>query len=351
VKPAVDKNGNGAGEARIEVEGLWRYYGAVPALKNVSFKAYRGEIVGFLGPNGAGKSTTMRILAGFMPPSSGAARVAGFDVVEQSIQARGAIGYLPENTPLYTDMTVCGYLRYMAALRGVADRREAVERVMARVGIDHRADDLIGQLSKGLRQRVGLAQALVHDPEVIILDEPTIGLDPTQIREVQGLIRELGGAHTVILSTHILAEAEEISDRILIIRDGSIVADDALERLADQFRHGTETVRIVVPASLDVDAVTRALAAVQRVVTVKAEGEGAYTVTAEAAGAARPALAEAVVKAGWPLLELTPVLLTLQDIYLQSTAEVASMPDVSVAADAGEDTAGASDDDDPREEV
>jgi ABC-2 type transport system ATP-binding protein len=203
--PPVNGNGTGSPEAMIDVDHLSRYYGPVAALKDVTFRANRGEIVGFLGPNGAGKTTTMRILTGFLPPSGGAARVAGYDVVNQSMAARQAIGYLPENTPLYTEMTVRGYLTFMARLRRVPDRGAAVEDVMGRVGIEHRADDVIAQLSKGLKQRVGIAQALVHDPEVVILDEPTIGLDPNQIRDVQGLIGELRGNHTVILSTHILS--------------------------------------------------------------------------------------------------------------------------------------------------
>jgi ABC-2 type transport system ATP-binding protein len=317
----ADGNGNEMPEVMIEVDHLWRYYGPEPALKDVSFRAYRGEIVAFLGPNGAGKTTTMRILTGFMPPSSGSAHVAGFDVVEQSMQARRAIGYLPENTPLYPEMSVRGYLDFMARLRGVPDRAEAVERVMGRVGIDHRADDLIGQLSKGLKQRVGIAQALVHDPEVIILDEPTIGLDPVQIHEVQELIRELGGAHTVVISTHILSEAEEIADRILIIRAGEIVADDAPERLAAQARRGGEAVRLVLGGDVDPAAVARVLGAVPDVSEVRAEGEGAYTVVAETVDRARTALTRAVLDQGWSLLELTPVRLTLQDIYWQLAVE------------------------------
>ena len=220
------------GEPMIEVERLTRYYGPVPAINDVSFTAHKGEIVGFLGPNGAGKTTTMRMLTGYLPPSSGTARIAGHDIVTDSMAARKLIGYLPESTPLYPEMTVSDYLHFMARLRGVKDRGAAVERVMSQVSIDHRADDLIGHLSKGFRQRVGIAQALVHDPKLIILDEPTIGLDPRQIREVRELIAELRGDHTVLLSTHILPEAQQLCDRILIIKRGQIVAEDTTEGLS-----------------------------------------------------------------------------------------------------------------------
>ena len=319
--PASDGQGGTAREVMIDVDHLTRYYGTLPALTDVSFRAHRGEIVGFLGPNGAGKTTTMRILTGYMPPSSGKATVAGYDVVDQSIDARRAVGYLPENTPLYQDMTVYGYLDFMAKLRGVAERREAIERVMGRVGIDDRADDLIGRLSKGLRQRVGIAQALVHDPEVIILDEPTIGLDPQQIREVRGLIRELGGDHTIILSTHILPEAEQICDRVLIIDEGEIVASDALEQLAQHTQSGGERVRVRVQAGAESDLVAGALGAVGGVEEVEPEGDGAFLVTTAAGETRRPEIADAVIGRGWSLLELTPVVTTLEDIFLQVTAE------------------------------
>jgi ABC-2 type transport system ATP-binding protein len=316
----VTGNGHRSGEVMIEVDRLTRYYGLWPALRDVSFRAYRGEIVGFLGPNGAGKTTTMRVLTGFLPPSAGTARVAGFDVVDESMQARRATGYLPENTPLYTDMTVAGFLDFVARLRGVAERGAAIDRVMDRVGIASRADDLIGQLSKGLKQRVGIAQALVHDPEVIILDEPTIGLDPTQSVEVRGLIRELGGDHTILLSTHMLPEAEAICDRILIIKRGRIAADDALEQLAAQARHGGERVRLVVPGDIDPASVTKTLGGAKDVAEVSVEGDGVFTVLTSRAVDARAALAAAVVGRGWPLLELTPQRLTLEDIYLQVIA-------------------------------
>jgi ABC-2 type transport system ATP-binding protein len=304
----------------IEVDHLSRFYGPLPALQDVSFTAYRGEIVGFLGPNGAGKTTTMRILTGYMPPSAGRATVAGHDVVEDSMAARAATGYLPESTPLYTDMTVLGYLSFMARLRGVKDVSAAVERVMARTAVDHRADDLIGQLSKGYRQRVGIAQALVHNPPVLILDEPTIGLDPRQIREVRGLIRELSGDHTVLLSTHILPEAQQVCDRVLIIHRGQLVAEDAPDALTAALSGG-EQARVAVPDDLDAATVAAALQAVGGVTEVAAQGAGVYLVTAVPGSNPRPQLAETVVGRGWPLLELTRVGLTLEDIFLQLTDE------------------------------
>lgn len=313
--------GNGQREVTIDVRSLTRYYGPVPALNDVSFQAERGEIVGFLGPNGAGKTTAMRILTGFMPPSSGQALIAGHDVVEDSLAARRATGYLPENTPLYTDMTVYGYLDFMARLRGVPDRAEEIERVMARVSIDNRADDLIGQLSKGLRQRVGIAQALVHDPEVIILDEPTIGLDPRQIKEVRGLIRELGGDHTILLSTHVLPEAEQVCDRILIINRGRIVASDALELLAHRARHGGEDFHLAVAAQVPDAEVERTLLAVPGLTAVEPVGEGRFRVTAEREVEGRARAAQEIFGRGWRLLELAPIEMTLEDYYLQVTAQ------------------------------
>jgi ABC-2 type transport system ATP-binding protein len=305
----------------IDVRHLTRYYGPIPALNDVSFQAYRGEIVGFLGPNGAGKTTAMRILTGYMPPSSGQALVAGHDVVEDSLAARRATGYLPENTPLYMDMTVIGYLDFMARLRGVRNRSQEVERVMARVAIDDRADDLIGQLSKGLRQRVGIAQALVHDPEVIVLDEPTIGLDPRQIREVRGLIRELGGDHTVLLSTHILEEAEKVCDRILIIKQGRIAAVDAVEQLARRARHGSEEFHVSVLPGVGDSEVARFIASVDGVTSVDALGDGRFHVVADRERESRARIAQGVHERGWRLFELAPIELTLEDIYLQVTSE------------------------------
>jgi ABC-2 type transport system ATP-binding protein len=306
----------------IEVDQLTRYYGPVPAINNVSFTAYKGEIVGFLGPNGAGKTTTMRMLTGYLPPSSGTARIAGHDIVTDSMAARKLIGYLPESTPLYPEMTISDYLHFMARLRGVKDRGAAVERVMRKVSIDHRADDLIGHLSKGFRQRVGIAQALVHDPRLIILDEPTIGLDPRQIREVRDLIAELRGEHTVLLSTHILPEAQQLCDRVLIIKRGQIVAEDTTEGLTARLTGG-EQIKVGLGRSVPTPEMRAALEGVGGITELAGDGTS-YTVTVQQHTDARAAIAAAVVGRGWPLVELSQSRLTLEDVFMELTASDAA---------------------------
>ena len=217
----------------IRVENLCKRYGDFTAVHNISFQVEKGEIVGFLGPNGAGKTTTMRILTGYMPASEGTVKVAGFDVFEEDLEVKKRVGYLPEHPPVYNDMTVRGYLNFVSKIRGLsrAVRSGAVDRVIERCSLDGVRDKIIGKLSKGFKQRVGLAQALVHNPDVLVLDEPTIGLDPRQIREIRSLIHELAGDHTVILSTHILTEVEMICERLLIIDMGRVVLDGNLAAL------------------------------------------------------------------------------------------------------------------------
>jgi len=217
----------------IEVRGLTKKYGTFTAVDDISFTVQKGQILGFLGPNGAGKTTTMRILTGYLPPTSGTALVAGYDVQEQSMEVRKRIGYLPESPPLYNDMTVREYVDFCAALKGVpgSKREEAVSATLEKCGLEDRVNQLIGTLSKGYRQRTGLAQALVHDPEVLILDEPTIGLDPAQIIEIRELIKALAGNHTVILSTHILPEVSVTCQAVAIIHQGKLCAADSLENL------------------------------------------------------------------------------------------------------------------------
>jgi ABC-2 type transport system ATP-binding protein len=217
----------------IEVANLSKRYGDVAAVRDASFTAPAGQILGFLGPNGAGKTTTMRIITGFLPATSGTVRVEGFDVFTQSSEVRRRIGYLPENPPLYNDMTAEGFLRFVARLKGMArgDIGAALDRVLETCGLTGVRDRLLGHLSKGYRQRVGLAQALIHDPPVLILDEPTIGLDPRQIIEIRSLIRTLGGKRTVVLSTHILPEVSQVCDKVVIINDGRIVVEDTLANL------------------------------------------------------------------------------------------------------------------------
>jgi len=222
----------------IQVEGLTKRFGERTAIRALTFRANKGEIVGFLGPNGAGKTTTMRILTGFMPPSEGKAVVAGYDVLTESLEVRKRVGYLPENVPLYPEMTVVQYLDFMAELRQIPSREDRVDEVMETVHIEHRAESFVGNLSKGLRQRVGLAQALLHRPEVLIMDEPMDGFDPQEQVEVKKLLREIGREQTVMLSTHILAHAQELCNRVIIINDGQIVAEDTPERLSMQIAGG-----------------------------------------------------------------------------------------------------------------
>ena len=300
----------------IDVAHLCKDYGSFRALDDVSFHIDQGEIVGFLGPNGAGKTTTMRVLAGYLPPSEGRASVAGFDVFEDSLEVRRRIGYLPESVPLYDEMTVLAYLRYMADLRRVPDRQRAIDRAMQACHIAHRAGDPIGKLSKGLKQRVGLAQAILHEPQVLILDEPTIGLDPKQIIEVRELIIEIGREHTVLLSTHILPEVSQTCNRVLIINEGQIVAEGTPEELTAR-RHGAPRVIVGLRGAPEDAAVT--LEAVPGVTGVYPQGAGRYEVTCAPSVDLRPRLARAVVERGWELLELRAAGLSLEDVFLQLT--------------------------------
>jgi ABC-2 type transport system ATP-binding protein len=315
----------------IRVEHLTKNYGPRVAVADVTFEVEKGEVLGFLGPNGAGKTTTMRILTGYLPPSGGRAEVAGFDVATHSLQARANIGYLPETVPLYTDMSVRSYLDFMAKIKAVKERPREVDRAMEKARIAHRADDQIGKLSKGLRQRVGLAQALLGDPPVLILDEPTSGLDPKQIIETRNLIKSLGGEHTVILSTHILPEVAATCSRIIIISNGRVVAQDTPENL-DRRLKGAESIALTVRGPRE--AVTQALRAVPRVLNVQADSDGrngsraqqlAYTVQTEVGADVREALASAVISSGFGLLELRPAHLSLEEIFLQlTTSDTAS---------------------------
>lgn len=314
----------------ITVEHLYKDYGSFRALNDVSFQVEQGEIVGFLGPNGAGKTTTMRILTGYMPPTAGRATVAGFDVFEESLEVRRRIGYLPESVPLYAEMTVRAYLDYMAALRRVSNRSRAVERAMEACHIADRADSLIGRLSKGLRQRVGLAQAIVHDPQVLILDEPTIGLDPRQIIEVRELIKELGQDHTVILSSHILPEVSQTCNRVLIINNGQIVAEGTPDELTTRLQRSERV--LVRIAGADGEAM-QVLREVEGVLDVRPQGEGVFEVACQPGVERRPALARAIVRRGWDLLELRNVGMSLEDIFLKLTTDEAAVP----TEDGGED--------------
>ena len=303
----------------IEVSGLTKAYGPIVAIEDLSFRVEKGEILGFLGPNGAGKTTTMRILTGYMPPTSGTAVVAGCDVITHPLEVRRRVGYMPETVPLYPEMTVADYLDFMARLRHVPDRRNRIAEVMEQLGLTDRADDRIAKLSKGYRQRVGLAQAVLHQPDVLVLDEPTIGLDPRQITEVRELIRSLGEQHTVILSTHILPEVSQLADRILIINRGRLVAEDTPERLTALLAGG-QYLRVEIRPNGAADSdVQQALAHVPGVREVRVEGRGQYTVVAEEDHDPRPHIARAVVERGWQLLELHATRLTLEEVFLQLT--------------------------------
>jgi ABC-2 type transport system ATP-binding protein len=306
----------------ITVEDLNKYYGPRRVVADVSFSVEKGEILGFLGPNGAGKTTTMRILTGFLPASSGTASIAGFDVFKQPIEARRHLGYLPENVPLYTEMSVGAYLDFMAKIKAIPGgvRKARVDEAMEMTDITDRRNQLIGKLSKGYRQRVGLAQALLGKPPVLILDEPTVGLDPRQIIEVRDLIKGLAGEHTVILSTHILPEVSVTCSRVIIISDGRLVAVDTPENLAHRLR-GSENIRVEVRGPRD--AVAQKLRTLPKVLNVEMEGldngRAALTVACDANTDLREEIARSVVEGGWGLLEMRPVGMSLEEVFLQLT--------------------------------
>ncbi|MCB0101121.1 MAG: ATP-binding cassette domain-containing protein [Anaerolineales bacterium] len=302
----------------IKVSGLTKDYGARRAIQNLSFDAQQGEIVGFLGPNGAGKTTTMRILTGYMPPTDGEAIVAGYDVVEESLEVRKRVGYLPESVPLYYDMVVFDYLKYMGELRHIPDVDDRVDEVLDMVGLGSRANGYIGNLSKGMKQRVGLAQALLHRPEVLILDEPTIGLDPGQVVEVRELIREIGKERTVLLSTHLLNEAQNICDRVLIINKGKIVAEDTTENLQARLL-GAE--RVVVRVRGEADELADSIKAIKGVRKVETLTDGGVEFEFASGKDLRPEVAKKVIKDGYDLLELRPLGMSLEEIFLELTGK------------------------------
>jgi len=300
----------------IKVSGLTKDYGVRRAIHNVSFDAEQGEIVGFLGPNGAGKTTTMRILSGYMPPTSGEAIVAGYDVVEDSIEVRRRVGYLPETVPLYNDMTVYAFLKFMADLRHLPNADERVDDALEMVAMADRAEGFVGNLSKGMRQRIGLAQALLHKPEVLILDEPTIGLDPGQVVEVRSLIREIGKERTVLLSTHILSEAQQICDRVLIINKGKIVTEDTPENLQARLV-GAE--RVILRVRGEADDLPKLIGRIKGIESVESKSDGTIEFEFAPGKDIRPEVAKTVVKEGYDLLEMRPVGMSLEEIFLELT--------------------------------
>jgi len=312
----------------IKVEGLTKRYARTVAVNDISFEVEKGQIVGFLGPNGAGKTTTMRILTGFLPPTSGKANVAGFDVQEHPMEVKKRIGYLPETPPLYPEMEVSEYLEFAGQLKGIgkSDIRRRVDDAIGRCSLGDVRSRLIGKLSKGYRQRVGIAQAIIHNPDVLILDEPTSGLDPKQIIEIRELLRHLAGDHTIILSTHILSEVEHSCERVIIIAQGKLVAIDSVANLTNRLR-GSEAVAVEVQAAdgrpdpSDVQQRLEQVSGVSRVVMKDSkDGRLQFEIESLQGRQIRSDVARTVVNAGWNLNELRPVGLSLEEIFLQLTA-------------------------------
>jgi len=305
----------------IEVEHVSKVYSGRKAVDDISFRVEKGEVLGFLGPNGAGKTTTMRILTCYMPATEGTARVAGYDVFEESIEVRKRIGYLPENPPIYPEMTVKSYLNFVAKIKGARShqRKSQVDEAIGRCNLGDVQDRIIGRLSKGYKQRVGLAQALLNNPEVLILDEPTLGLDPKQIHEVRSLIKGLASTHTVILSTHILPEVSMTCNRVVIINKGKVVAMDTPEGLAHQMS-GAE--RIMLTVEGPVETVREKLAGIEGVLSVQAEqgasagNSATYTVESKLNTDLRKVVASTVVSQGWGLLELRGISMSLEDVFI-----------------------------------
>jgi ABC-2 type transport system ATP-binding protein len=315
----------------ITVKGLTKRYARNTAVDHISFDVQKGQIVGFLGPNGAGKTTTMRMLTCFMPPTEGSAIVAGFDVLDQPLEVKRHIGYLPETPPLYPEMSAAEYLEFVGKLKGLSGTtlRQRINFVLGRCNIEDVKNKQLGKLSKGYRQRVGLAQAIIHNPDVLILDEPTAGLDPKQINETRDLIKSLAGDHTIILSTHILPEVEQTCEQVIIINRGKLVATDSVQHLQNRAR-GVESVLVEVAArsgSLDLEAVEQRLGQVSgagHVMTKEKHGDHAvFEVENRGERSIRGDLSRAVVEAGWDLTELRSAAMSLEEVFLELTRDMA----------------------------
>ncbi len=306
----------------IEVNNLTRFYGNHPAITNISFNVQKGEVLGFLGPNAAGKTTTMRILTCYMPATSGTAKIAGFDVFENSMEVRKRIGYLPENPPLYLDMTVESYLDFVAKIKGVEpkQREKSIDRVLDLTSIADLRKTIIAKLSKGYRQRVGLAQALIHNPEVLILDEPTVGLDPKQIIEVRKLIRGLGGEHTIILCSHILPEVSQTCGRVLIIDEGKVVAEDTPDNLTERLQSSEKIfVQVDAPPKELVEKLKQIPGVYQVTHEKELKDSHSFTIESSRETDLRRQIAAAIVANGWGLLELRPIGMSLEEVFLRLT--------------------------------
>jgi ABC-2 type transport system ATP-binding protein len=307
-------------ETMIEVQDLTKYYGPHLAVSRLDFQVAAGEIVGFLGPNGAGKTTTLKILAGYLAPSSGTARINGYDCVTESLAARRSLGYVPENVAIYPDLTVTQFLQFAARAKGVEAKEEKreLDRVVASCGLEEVRHTLVAALSKGYRQRLGLSQALLNQPPLLILDEPTIGLDPSQIVEIRELIKNLEGSHTVMLSSHILPEVSQLCDRVIIINRGQIVASDRPENLSRQLGQGSRVLLTIGGPAGEVEAALQKISGVNRILS---QGEGRFLVEADSGHELRPQLARVIVERGWDLLELKAQEFTLEEVFLNLVTE------------------------------
>jgi ABC-2 type transport system ATP-binding protein len=299
----------------IEVEHLTKKYGDLVAVRDLSFKVDKGRIWGLLGPNAAGKTTTMRILTGYLPATAGKANVAGFDAFDQTTELKKVIGYLPETVPLYREMTVSAYLNFVSALKQVpsSKRKQALERALKISGLETVRNRLIKNISKGYRQRVGIAQALIHDPDVLILDEPTIGLDPAQIIEIRQLIKSLKGEHTIMLSTHILAEVTQTCDGVVIINEGRLMASGSLEELTASFRKHEGVILKLRQGHEEASSTFKGVPGVERV----SRQDGEFTIEWSQSRDLREAISQIAVEKGWGLLEMRPVAMNIEDLYLQ----------------------------------
>lgn len=310
----------------IRVNGLTKDYGSRHAVSDLTFNAEKGEILGFLGPNGAGKTTTMRILTGYMPPTAGKVTIGGYDVIDNSLEVRRITGYMPETVPLYNDMTVYEYLKYMADLRHVKNAKQRIDETLDQVQLSDRAKGYIGKLSKGMRQRVGLAQAILHQPEVLILDEPTIGLDPKQVVMFRELIQSIGKDRTVLLSSHILPEVQQVCDRVLIINKGRIVAEDSPEQLQSRL---TGVIRVAVRVRGDASTLLPQLSKISGVNNISTnQSDDRFEFETLPGQDARPQVARTIVNAGFDLLEFHPINLSLEEIFLQLTQDETKTPEL-----------------------
>ncbi len=307
----------------IDVKGLTRYYGEKRAISDVTFHVNKGEILGLLGPNAAGKTTTMRILTCYMPPTSGSAKVGGYDIFDESLEIRKITGYLPENPPLYTDMTVDDYLTFVSKIKGVEKKRikSEVDIVVEKASLGDVRDRIIGKLSKGFKQRVGLAQSLINNPQIVILDEPTVGLDPKQIIEIRQLIKNLKGDHTVILSSHILPEIEQTCERVVIINEGKVVAEDTVENLTNRLR-GVQRITLLIEGNEDsIKQALQPISDIQKINFAAKKDDLIREVVVESEKDIRKDLAKAVVNNGLGLLELSTERFTLEEIFLHLTTK------------------------------